>query len=55
MGFLAFNISTENSPVTIYVQHPIPIPVPAVKNKVGLKPLKLRSGEGGFINPGLKL
>ncbi|KAI6158269.1 pre-mRNA processing factor 3-domain-containing protein [Pisolithus tinctorius] len=45
MGFAALNIRTENSPVTIYVQHPIPIPAPADKNKVGLKPLKLTTKE----------
>ncbi|KAI6132284.1 pre-mRNA processing factor 3-domain-containing protein [Pisolithus croceorrhizus] len=45
MGFSALNIRTEDSPVTIYVQHPIPIPAPADKNKVGLKPLKLTTKE----------
>ncbi|KAI6008436.1 pre-mRNA processing factor 3-domain-containing protein [Pisolithus marmoratus] len=45
MGFSALNIRTENSPVTIYVQHPIPIPAPDDKNKVGLKPLKLTTKE----------
>ena len=35
------NIRTANSPITIYIQHPIPIPAPADKNKVTMKPLKL--------------
>lgn len=41
LGMSELNIRTENSPVTIYVQHPIPIPAPVDKSKVGLKPLKL--------------
>lgn len=41
MGLSGLNIRTENSPVTIYIQHPIPIPAPGEKSKVGLKPLKL--------------
>ncbi|KAI5985730.1 pre-mRNA processing factor 3-domain-containing protein [Pisolithus albus] len=45
LGFLTLNIRTENSPVTLYVQHPIPIPAPGDKNKVGLKPLKLTTKE----------
>lgn len=35
------NIRTNNSPITIYIQHPIPIPAPGDKNKVAMKPLKL--------------
>ena len=35
------NIRAQDSPVTIYVQHPIPIPAPGDKNKVALKPLML--------------
>lgn len=35
------NIRTANSPITIYIQHPIPIPAPGDKNKAVLKPLKL--------------
>lgn len=50
MGIGAMNIRTDNSPITIYVQHPIPIPAPGDKNKVAMKPLKLtkkvRSGWG---------
>lgn len=45
MGLSQLNIRTENSPVTIYVQHPIPIPAPGEKSKVGLKPLKLTTKE----------
>ncbi|KAI5992755.1 pre-mRNA processing factor 3-domain-containing protein [Pisolithus albus] len=45
LSLLTLNIRTENSPVTLYVQHPIPIPAPGDKNKVGLKPLKLTTKE----------
>lgn len=45
MGLSGLNIRTENSPVTIYIQHPIPIPAPGEKSKVGLKPLKLTTKE----------
>ena len=34
-------IRTEDSPISEYVQHPIPIPAPWDKNAVPLKPLKL--------------
>jgi U4/U6 small nuclear ribonucleoprotein PRP3 len=34
-------IRTENSPITIYIQHPIPIPAPGDKNKPPPKPLML--------------
>ena len=40
-GIGAMNIRTDNSPITIYVQHPIPIPAPGDKNKLAMKPLKL--------------
>lgn len=40
-GIENLNIRTQDSPVTLYIQHPIPIPAPGDKNKVGLKPLKL--------------
>ncbi|KAG8935258.1 hypothetical protein FRC02_008393 [Tulasnella sp. 418] len=39
------NIRKENSPITLYVQHPIPIPSPWDKNKVELKPAKLTKKE----------
>ncbi|KZT66554.1 PRP3-domain-containing protein [Daedalea quercina L-15889] len=45
MGVEAMNIRTNNSPITIYVQHPIPIPAPGDKNKVAMKPLKLTKKE----------
>jgi U4/U6 small nuclear ribonucleoprotein PRP3 len=41
LGFSQLNIRTDNSPVTLYIQHPIPIPAPMDENKVGLKPLML--------------
>jgi U4/U6 small nuclear ribonucleoprotein PRP3 len=34
-------IRTENSPITIYIQHHIPIPPPGDKNKPAPKPLML--------------
>ena len=40
-GMGALNIRNAESPITIYVQHPIPIPAPGDKNKVELKPLML--------------
>ncbi|ESK84028.1 u4 u6 small nuclear ribonucleoprotein [Moniliophthora roreri MCA 2997] len=45
MGFENLNIRNADSPVTIYVQHPIPIPGPGDKNKVALKPLMLTKKE----------
>ena len=39
------NIRTHNSPITLYIQHPIPIPAPGDKNKVELKPLMLTKKE----------
>ncbi|KLO08914.1 PRP3-domain-containing protein [Schizopora paradoxa] len=39
------NIRTQNSPITLYIQHPIPIPPPGDKNKVELKPLMLTKKE----------
>jgi U4/U6 small nuclear ribonucleoprotein PRP3 len=41
LGFSHLNIRTQDSPVTLYVQHPIPIPAPMEENKIGLKPLML--------------
>jgi hypothetical protein len=41
MGFQHLKIWSADSPVTEYVQHPIPIPAPWDKNAVALKPLKL--------------
>ena len=39
------NIRNQGSPITIYIQHPIPIPAPGDKNKAALKPLKLTKKE----------
>ncbi|KAK2465094.1 hypothetical protein APHAL10511_002902 [Amanita phalloides] len=39
------NLDGQDSPITIYIQHPIPIPGPGDKNKDGLKPMKLTSKE----------
>ncbi|SJL03727.1 related to U4/U6 small nuclear ribonucleoprotein hPrp3 [Armillaria ostoyae] len=44
-GIQAMNIKTANSPITIYIQHPIPIPAPGDKDKVALKPMKLTKKE----------
>jgi U4/U6 small nuclear ribonucleoprotein PRP3 len=40
-GMESMNIRNNGSPITIYIQHPIPIPAPGDKNKAALKPLKL--------------
>lgn len=40
-GVDSLNIRTPDSPINIYIQHPIPIPAPGDKNKVELKPLML--------------
>ncbi|KAH7882469.1 pre-mRNA processing factor 3-domain-containing protein [Phlebopus sp. FC_14] len=45
VGFTRLNIRTSDSPVTLYIQHPIPIPAPGDKNNGGLKPLKLTTKE----------
>ncbi|GJJ10551.1 hypothetical protein Clacol_004778 [Clathrus columnatus] len=44
-GFSACNIRNPGSPITIYVQHPIPIPGHGDKNKATLKPLMLTKKE----------
>ena len=41
MGMSALNIRKPDSPITIYVQHPIPIPGHGEKTKITLKPLML--------------
>ncbi|KAF7350512.1 U4 u6 small nuclear ribonucleoprotein [Mycena venus] len=41
LGIANLNIRTPDSPITIYIQHPIPIPAPGDKNKVALKPMML--------------
>jgi hypothetical protein len=40
-GFEQLSIRTSDSPITIYIQHPIPIPAPGEKNKIVLKPMML--------------
>jgi U4/U6 small nuclear ribonucleoprotein PRP3 len=44
-GIENLNINTPDSPITIYIQHPIPIPAPDDKNKATLKPLMLTKKE----------
>lgn len=39
------HIRSHDSPITLYVQHPIPVPAPWEKNEAPLKPLKLTSKE----------
>jgi len=52
-GFEQLNIRTSDSPITIYIQHPIPIPAPGEKNKIALKPMmltkKVRSTQSLFL------
>ncbi|KAF8508263.1 pre-mRNA processing factor 3-domain-containing protein [Hysterangium stoloniferum] len=45
LGMSALNIRKPGSPITIYVQHPIPIPGSGDKSKVTLKPLMLTKKE----------
>ena len=44
-GMANLNIRNDHSPITLYVQHPIPIPAPGDKNKPNFKPLKLTKKE----------
>ncbi|KAF5389441.1 hypothetical protein D9757_004395 [Collybiopsis confluens] len=44
-GMQSLKITTPDTPITIYIQHPIKIPAPGDKNKVALKPLKLTKKE----------
>ena len=44
-GPWSLNIRNDNSPITIYVLHPIPLPPPGEKDKPGPKPLKLTTKE----------
>ncbi|KAI0314405.1 pre-mRNA processing factor 3-domain-containing protein [Amylostereum chailletii] len=41
----ALNIRKDGSPITFYIQHPIPIPAPGEKNKPVAKPLMLTKKE----------
>ncbi|KAJ7637077.1 pre-mRNA processing factor 3-domain-containing protein [Roridomyces roridus] len=45
MGMEHLNIRTSDSPITIYIQHPIPIPAPGDKNQIALKPMMLTKKE----------
>ncbi|KAJ7190948.1 pre-mRNA processing factor 3-domain-containing protein [Mycena pura] len=45
LGIGNLNIRTENSPITLYIQHPIPIPAPGDKNSIALKPMMLTKKE----------
>ncbi|KAJ6571822.1 PRP3-domain-containing protein [Mycena capillaripes] len=45
LGIANLNIRTSDSPITIYIQHPIPIPAPGDKNKISLKPMMLTKKE----------
>ena len=40
-GIENMHIRNNTSPISMYIQHPIPIPAPGDKNKATLKPLKL--------------
>ncbi|KAE9408530.1 PRP3-domain-containing protein [Gymnopus androsaceus JB14] len=45
LGLPSLNITTPNTPITIYIQHPIKILAPGDKNKVALKPMMLTKKE----------
>ncbi|KAJ7885084.1 pre-mRNA processing factor 3-domain-containing protein [Mycena olivaceomarginata] len=45
LGIGNLNIRTDDSPITIYIQHPIAIPAPGDKNGVALKPQMLTKKE----------
>ncbi|KAH9896654.1 PRP3-domain-containing protein [Cubamyces lactineus] len=45
LGMSKLNIRTADSPITLYIQHPIPIPAPGDKTEQTLKPLKLTKKE----------
>ncbi|RDX40803.1 PRP3-domain-containing protein [Lentinus brumalis] len=44
-GMANLNIRNKDSPITLYIQHPIPMPAPGDKDKPTLKPLKLTKKE----------
>jgi U4/U6 small nuclear ribonucleoprotein PRP3 len=44
-GLETLHIRDNDSPITYYIQHPIPLPPPGDKNKVESKPLKLTTKE----------
>ncbi|KAI0711571.1 pre-mRNA processing factor 3-domain-containing protein [Earliella scabrosa] len=45
LGIENMHIRNNTSPISMYIQHPIPIPAPGDKNKATLKPLKLTKKE----------
>ncbi|OSD07803.1 PRP3-domain-containing protein [Trametes coccinea BRFM310] len=45
LGLSKLNIRNADSPITLYIQHPIPIPAPGDKTQATLKPLKLTKKE----------
>ncbi|CAA7268402.1 unnamed protein product [Cyclocybe aegerita] len=45
LGVVGLNIRNSDSPITIYIQHPIPIPAPFEKSTVELKPMMLTTKE----------
>ena len=45
LGMSALHIRSQDSPITLYVQHPIPIPAPGDKSASQLKPLMLTKKE----------
>ena len=42
---MSLNIRNDDSPITMYVLHPIPLPPPGEKDKPAAKPLKLTTKE----------
>ena len=44
-GISSLNVRNADSPINIYIQHPIKIPAPGEKDKVELKPLMLTKKE----------
>ena len=44
-GPMSLNIRNDDSPITMYVLHPIPLPPPGEKDKPAPKPLKLTTKE----------
>lgn len=51
LGFETLKITTTDSPITMYIQHPIPIPAPGDKNTVALKPMMLTKKVGSISVP----
>ncbi|KAL7284340.1 hypothetical protein ACG7TL_001629 [Trametes sanguinea] len=49
LGLSKLNIRNADSPITLYIQHPIPIPAPGDKTQATLKPLKLTKKAGHLL------